>query len=335
MSSIATHRRVRAAFTALVFALTLTACGGGGGAAGTNPATTTTYSSVAMAGELIDYSIDTTNLAYTYTITESQFGLTGKTGSGTLTRNADGSYTPSGVPNARVVVLPNGMLIGAVREQFGASVITVPIIGLSNPVSSASALAATYNYVTRGCLGIVCASAHGTFAVGADSTWTSCPNNNLIGGSCPVTPNSGTLTSLGNGRWRVMHNGTDIGTAIGFSSAGQNVLIVDLKDRRAGGFGIGAIVGAQQTTMTTAQTDGTWIAGSTAGHWAVFTATGTSIAFNSIDGVPSSATTSFSPNVPWTGLATTPAGGVAILAGAGVYVLETAGGQAEIGVKIH
>lgn len=306
-------------------------CGGGS----STPTSGTTFTSVAMAGELLDYTIDTTNLTYSYTITESQFGLTGKTGSGTLVRNADGSYSPSGVPNARVVVLPNGLLLGAVRERFGASVITVPIVGLSSPVTTLDAIAGDYNYIHRNCLLAVCGASHGTFRIAAGATWTSCRGGNVAAGPCSGASASGTLESLGNGLWRVMDGATNIGTALGFASGGQNVVLVDLKDTRSSGFGVGMLVGGQQTPMTTAQTDGTWIAGTSAGHWGVFTASGTTITLNLLDGVPVNFPTTFTPDMPWTGLATTAAGGVGFLAGTGVYVLETAAGGAELGIKLR
>ncbi len=309
----------------------LASCGGGGG----SDASGTKFTSVAMAGELLDYTIDTTHLTYSYTITESQFGLNGKTGSGTLVRNADGSYSPSGVPNARVVVLPNGLLLGAVRESFGASVVTVPIVGLSNPVTTLAAIAGDYNYIHRNCLLAVCGASHGTFQISAAGTWTSCRSGNVAAGICAGASASGTLVSLGNGRWQVMDGSTNIGTALGFASSGQNVILLDLKDVRPGGFGVGMLVGGQQTAMTTAQTDGTWIAGTSTGHWGVFTSSGTTITVTLLDGIAVNLPTTFAPNSPWTGLATTAAGGVGFLAGAGVYVLETAGGGAELGIRLR
>src|SRR5262245_27826422 len=170
----------------------LASCGGGGSS---NSATQ--YTSVAMAGEMLTYTIDPVALTYSYTITESAFNLNGKTGSGTLVKNVDGSYSPSGIPNARFVILPNGLLLGAVRENFGAGVITVPIIGLSNPVSTLNALAATYNYMHRGCLATACATDTGTFVIAANGTWSSCPDANLGAGSCPANGRSGTLVSRG------------------------------------------------------------------------------------------------------------------------------------------
>jgi hypothetical protein len=327
-------RSVRVHSTWLLVALgaLLASCGGGGDAASS---AATQYTSVAMAGELLTYTIDPVALTYSYTITESQFGLTGKTGSGTLVRNLDGSYSPSGIPTARIVILPNGLLLGAVRERFGTAVVTVPIIGLSNPVTSASSLAATYNYMHRGCLSAVCATDTGTFVIAADGTWSSCPGANLGAGACASGGRSGTLVSGGNGLFQVMEGATDVGTAIGFNSAGQNVLLIDLKDVRVGGLGIGLVVGSQQTTLTSAQTDGTWIAGTSAGDWAIFTASGTTITVTNVDGLPVNIVGSFTANAPWQGMATTNGGGLGFLAGNGVYVLETANGYAELGVRLH
>ena len=50
-----------------------------------------TFTSSASIGELVSFSIDTTNNTYSYTITQSSFGLTGTTGSGTLIANSDGA----------------------------------------------------------------------------------------------------------------------------------------------------------------------------------------------------------------------------------------------------
>lgn len=333
MRTLLTSVRIRVTGLLLAIGAALASCGGGD-----PPGNPTAYTSVAMAGELLTYTVDPVKLTYSYTITESQFNLNGRTGSGTLVRNGDGSFSPSGIPNARIVILPNGLLLGAIRENFGGGVITVPIIGLSSPVSTLGALAATYNYMHRGCLGALCATDTGTFVIAGNGTWSSCPGANLGAGNCPANGRSGTLVSRGNGLWQVMEGTTDVGTAIGFNSAGQNVLVIDLKDGRTGGLGIGLVVGAQQTTMTPTQTDGVWIAGTSNGHWAVFTASGNSIDLVNFDGVavpPGTLTGTFSANSPWQGMATTNGGGMGFMAGNGVYVLETANGYAELGVKLR
>ncbi len=322
-------RRLRLLSAGLGVAL-LVSCGGG------NEGDATRYRSVAMGGGLIDYTVDTTNLTYTYTITESQFGLAGRTGNGTLTSNADGSYTPSGAPDARVIILPNGLLLGAVRERFGAGVVTAPIIGVKDPVTSIAALAADYNYVQRGCALAVCPVSHGTFRIDAAGAWSSCRDGNFAAGACTGTAANGVLESRGGGLWRVKSDdGTDIGTAMGFNSAGQNVLIVDLNDRRTGGFGIGMLVGGQQVAMSSTMADGTWIAATGSGQWFVFTASGSDIVISQIDWLPVNLDTTISANNPWTGMATTGWGDVGFMSGAGVYMLETTAGDAELGVKLR
>jgi len=331
MHTLFTAWRTRLWWLLLIVASALASCGGS-----MESSATMKFTSVAMAGELLDYTLDPVNLTYTYTITDSQFGLNGKTGSGTLTRNLDGSYSPSGAPNVRIVILPNGLLLGAVRERFGTAVVTVPIIGLSNPVSTVSSLAGTYNYMHRGCVTGVCFGLVGTFTIAANGGWSSCPGANPGAAACPAGGHSGMLNPLGNGRWQVMDGSTEVGTAIGFNSGGQNVLLIDLKDQRtSGGFGIGIVVGSQQALLTAGQTDGTWIAGTTGGNWAVFTASGTTTHVSSFDGVPVDLNGSFTANAPWLGMATGSGGGVGFLAGTGVYVLETANGYAEIGVKLR
>jgi len=173
--------------------------------------------------------------------------------------------------------------------------------------------------------------------IGSNGTWSSCPGADLSAGACPAGGHAGTLVSRGNGLWQVVEGTTVVGTALGFNSAGQNVLLIDLKDTRtSGGLGIGLVVGAQQAMLTTAQTDGLWIAGTSTGNWAVFTASGTTLTLNSVNGIPVGGVGgTFIPNSPWLGVATTNGGGTGFMAGNGVYVLETGNGYAELGVKLR
>ena len=320
----------------LFFGIAVAACGGGGGGGGGGTSTgapATNYTAAAMAGELLTYTVDTTNLTYSYTITDSQYGLAGKTGSGTLIHNSDGTYSPSGISNAKVAILPNGLLLGAIRETINGILTTIPIVGISNPVTALTL--STYNYIQHSCLTGSCGSGYGTFQITAAGTWTSCPSGNLTTG-CPGTTNSGTLNSLGGGRWQVLDaTSTNIGTAIMLNSGGQQVVFLDLKDTRIGGFGVGLLVGSSQQSVTTAQTNGNWVAVSTTGNHATFSVSGNQVSYLTINGVTSILTTTFTSNSPWAGFATTASGGHALLAGAGVYAYENAGGYAEIGIKIN
>jgi hypothetical protein len=110
---------IRTILSGITVGLALVGCGGGGGGGDTGnpPVTAVTYQAVATAGELVSYSVDTTALTYSYRIVESAYGKTGATGSGQLTRNADGTYTPSGF-QGKVAVLDNGLLVGQIYEDL-------------------------------------------------------------------------------------------------------------------------------------------------------------------------------------------------------------------------
>jgi hypothetical protein len=315
------------AFWVVLSVLFLSACGSGGGGDGGNTSTTTatgtSYTAAAAIGELLTYTLDTTNLTYSYTITESQYGLTGKTGSGTLTANGDGTYTPSGAPNARVAVLPNGLLIGGIRETINGVSRTIPIIGLSNPVTTMASLEATYNSVAVECLAGSCGTGYGTFRLNANGTWVSCVASDYDADPLNCSGHqAGTLNSLGGGKWQVWHNGTDIGTALVFASGAQKVVIVDLKDSRAGGFGYGLLVGSTKIAVANADANGTWRFNSVDGtSGAIVVSNGTYT--HSADNYQTMYTLTL--NSPWDGLVAPQPGGHAILAGTGVYVYENTG----------
>lgn len=324
--------KIKTICTFVLSVLFLAACGsGGGGGDGGSSSTTipttssaTTYTAAAAVGELLTYTLDTANLTYSYTITESLYGLNGKTGSGTLIANGDGTYTPSGAPNARVAVLPNGLLIGGIRETINGVNRTIPIIGLSNPVTTMASLEATFNFVEGACWsGTGCGTGYGTFRLNGNGTWVSCPASDYDTNPLNCSGRQiGTINSLGGGKWQVLHNGTDIGTALIFASGAQKVVIVDLKDLRVGGFGYGLLVGSTKTAVTTSDTNGTWRYNNlngTTGNIVVSNGTFT----DSTDNHQTMYTLTL--NSPWNGLVTPQTGGHAILAGTGVYVYENTG----------
>jgi len=323
---------IKLAVVAVVISL-FGGCGGGSSSTTSTASNSgpTSYTSAAMVGELLTYSVDTTALTYSYTITDSQYGLSGHTGSGTLTHNPDGTYSPSGISNAKIFVLPNGLLLGAFRETINGVLTTVPIIGMSNPVTTFSAAAGTYNYVERYCITGTCTSDYGTFQITSGGTWNSCRLGNLTTG-CTGTASSGTLNSLGGGAFQVLNGATVIGTALVLNSGGQNVVMLDLNNASNG---LGLLVGSAQQTVTTTQTNGTWYGASNTGLYGTFTATGSQIAYIAVNGVATNATSTLTSNAPWAGFATSGSGGVALLAGTGVYASVNSGGYAEIGIKIN
>ena len=313
----------------LIAVALLASCGGGD-----EP---TRYRSVGMTGEAIDYRVDTAGLSYEYSITDSSSGLAGKTGSGSLAPNADGTFTPSGVDNSRVAALANGIMLGAVRERFGDADATMPFIGLRNTTKTTAALAAQYNYVHRGCsTATTCDASYGTLRIESDGTWSSCREGNMAAGACMGSVDSGTLESLGNGEWRVKSaDGSDIGTATGYGGAGQKLFVLKLKDARGDGFGNGMLIGGEQALMTAEIADGTYIAGMNNGAWFQFTGKGSEVNITQLNFEPMDFKVTVTPNAPWTGMTTTAWGEIGFISAAGLYLLKTPGGDLELGVKLR
>ncbi|HVL54969.1 MAG TPA: hypothetical protein VM491_00575, partial [Burkholderiaceae bacterium] len=289
----------------------LAACGGGGdgGSAGGGPSAApltvspgpgaATYSGAALVGELITFTIDTASLAYSYTIVESQFGLAGRSSSGTLIRNPDGTFRGSGLPDAQIVVLPDGVLLAAVRENFGSGLRTVPVLAVRDPHSALAAGAGTYNYVARGCPADLCATDHGSLRIDADATWSACSQGNVATGCDGGAAGSGTLNALGNGRWQMIAGGAQIGTLMMAGGGDSKFAVVDLRDLRANGLGRGILVAAAQRPVSPASTAGNWVAGGSNGNWATLEIDATQIRYTSLNRVNLDATLGFNPNHPW------------------------------------
>lgn len=261
----ATIRRVLTVLATVACA----ACGGGGSGGGTPPPTPTpvTYTGAATPGELVTYTLDTSSLTYSYTIAESEYGLAGHTGSGSLTAEGNGVYALSGIDGGKAiaVVLPSGLMVAVIHDTFNGVTKTVPVIGVSNPVTSLASLAASYNTVSRRCPTTDCHQTvaptdFGTFVVTSNGAWTHCSQADYATNptACVGGAVSGTLTDLGGGRFHVYSaSGTLLGTLLALTAPnGQNVLLIDIHD--PGYFGYGIFVGAAQTVLAASDVAGTW-----------------------------------------------------------------------------
>lgn len=303
-------------------AVALSACGGGGGGASNNvPATAVSYQSVASEGELVSYFVDTTAMTYSYEVLDSAYGKTGAIGSGRLTRNSDGSYTPSGF-TGKIVVVQSGLLLGSIYEDLngdGAPEV-VPIIGMSNPVNSLAEAVGVYNFISRQC-GLSCTNYYGTVRINSDGTWTSCVGADLSATSYTCQSSvSGGVTTVSAGRATLTFNGSNAGSMLIFkdASTGQKAILLDLNGRT--GLGKGAIFAASQSLPTSA--DGDWAYLHTNGTRGTVTVSGTAFTDSGRlrDGTsygPSSG--SFTRDQPWKGFVTTGTGSVLITAGSGLY----------------
>ncbi|MGA7748995.1 MAG: hypothetical protein WCA63_02495 [Gallionella sp.] len=200
-------------------AILVVACGGGGGS---SSGFSQTYSSSAGAGEVLQFSVNTTNLTYTYKDIGTSYAASGvvpgQSGTGSLTSNGNGTYTvgPSNdgfITSGRVFPIQNGFLVGHVlltSTIFGPY--KIPVFGISNPITNISQLAGNYNYQGFACtsrsfgdvlgLSFGCHSHFGTITISASSVastndFTRCKSGNYIiasGVACAATV-SGTISA--------------------------------------------------------------------------------------------------------------------------------------------
>lgn len=300
----------------------ITACGGGGGgSANTGSTTAISYQAVASEGELVSYSVDTTAMTYSYEILESAYGKKGATGSGQLTRNSDGTYTPSGF-NGKVAVLQSGLLLGAIYEDLNNDGVrdVVPVIGMSNPVNSLAEAVGVYNFISRQC-GTRCTNYYGTAKVNSDGTWTSCVGANLSAPSytCQASAGGG-VTSMNAGRATLTLNGISAGSMLIFKdpSTSQKAILLDLNGRT--GLGKGAIFGASQSLPASADGDWTYLhTNATRGTVTVAGNTYTDSGRLSNGSTYGPSRGSFTRDQPWSGFVTTEDGAIFMTAGSGLY----------------
>jgi len=260
------------AFMAILTSLFLAACGGG---SAPPPATgfSQTYTTSATAGELMTYSIDTTALTYSYTITKSSYGCEVSnspchSGSGTLTKNNDGTFTPSGSPSSKIRALQNGLLAGSVTMVFNGVAQTVPIIGIANPITTIADLAGTFNFMSLQCsaksygLFTGCSTYQGTASLGNNGTFTTCTGDNLGANTHTCTNTvTGTMTSLGGGVWQFQGTSPTVGATTNYLLAftapnGQKVAFLDFND--ASVFGYGQAVLSTQAATSASDLVGTY-----------------------------------------------------------------------------
>jgi len=221
-------------------------------------------------GELLRYAIDTNHMLYSYVILESDYGLQGILGRGTLILDPDdGTYKPSNDPNACLILIPDTVLMGGVEISQDTLMLFagVPVVSLQyNP----NEIAGTYNYISFACdahlsAGVCLAgyqSYYGTFIMSPDGTWQACdrgdtddPNHH----PCQGPIDTGEWTDPGNGRIQMTSSGIEVGTAMFLpSQTSRQILIMDLKDRPALGAGPGMLIGIRKQDLNSAILGGTY-----------------------------------------------------------------------------
>ncbi len=253
----------------LLAAWGLAGCDEAGGGAGDGAGVR--YNAGASVGELLRYTLDLDGMKYSYEIVESQFGQLGQTGAGTLSKNEDGSYTPSGAPDTSVIVLPNGMLFGAETVTWGGAQRQLLYAGakaLGGPVVPQE-IAGTYNTIEYSCSPDVdpaCGpgayfTSYGTLKVNADGTFVACPRGDVedqAAHPCEATQ-PGTWTDEGGGLIAAKVGDVQLGTVtVVPSSGGGRALVMDLRDVPPFGTS-GIMVGVRRVALAGQDLSGTYL----------------------------------------------------------------------------
>ncbi|NIM52950.1 MAG: hypothetical protein GTN78_13045 [Gemmatimonadales bacterium] len=220
-----------------------------------------TYIAGGSVGDLILYTVDQIALTYSYEVLESEFGLTGVTGSGTLTVNPDGSYTTS-PDQARVVLLPNTLVVGMAEVAAGGGTTDMYFAGVPQLETTydPAQVAGTYNMIGFECFdplsGGACTAGYragyGTFRVDAGGTFEHCTEGDINDtGNHPCREHGGgTWVDQGNGIVQASAGGmVQASVTLLPSPSGGKVLIVDVKNR-PGQAGPGLIVGVKRQDVS-------------------------------------------------------------------------------------
>ena len=347
-------------YTLAVASLALVAaCGGGGG--GVSTGFTQNYVASASQGEVITYSVNTTAMTYEYKVIKSQYGCELPTsnchsGSGTLTRNSDGTYTPSGSADTRIFALQNGLLVGTIK--LGTMPAT-PLIGIPNPIDNAEKLAGTYNYNSIQCpsksngMMTGCSGGHGSLTISAVSA-TTISYNICVSADIENSNRVCSSTSTGTGtldpvykKWKFYRTGsTQENYAVAFNANNnQKVAFLDFND--PGGYGYGQAALSEKVAAVPADLEknlGRWFMvslapGRNSGYAVITVERDGGIRTVQPDG--SISTTTAIPNTPWNGffsLSTDP-NNRGLMAGDGLFSMTSPndlGGNAKyfIGMKM-
>jgi hypothetical protein len=317
--------------TVSTLAVTLNGCGGGTSTettSTTSTSSTTVYNAAASEGELMEYSLDETNLTYSYKITDSAVGLDSSTHTGTLTTNSDGTYTPSSAQDAKVLILPNKLAIAATKLTINGTDRYTLVVGVPTTTNNVqfSDIAGTYNYVSLQCLTVACnnstgapESAYGTFNISTSGSWVECTRSNYTASPTNCAGrDSGALNLLGNGKFQITSaSSTNLGTAMFYHSpTGQKIMVIDLKNY-FGSYGRGMMFGVPQVAANLGgDLDGTYHWNTTLGNSGSVSTSGANYTFSGGE------TGTMIADTPWLGMVDA-AGGYAMMADEGVYMFTS------------
>lgn len=230
-----------------------------------------TYNAAGSIGELLRYELDIVGLSYDYEIVDSAFGLKGKKATGTLIKNADGSYSPSSDPDASLIVLPNGLVVGS-EELEVAGKPTVMLFAGTPAVAAAytpAEIAGVYNFIEFTCDKSVDPScgpgayftSYGTVKVEAGGSFEVCGRGAIDDQQAHPCEGGGTLggswSDNGDGVIALKLAGADFGSCMLLPSAsGGKVMVIDQSG--SGALPPGLIVGVKKVSVGGEDLSGTY-----------------------------------------------------------------------------
>ena len=336
-------------------AVMVVACSGGGGS---SSGTTGSYFAADGLGEVLQFSVNTSNMTYSYALIDSPLVNPPHTGTGALSSvNPVGTYavlasSDGFIQGGKVFPIANGVMVGDVNlYTFPAT--NIPVFSISNPFTTLLSVNGVYNYQGFSCSasGVAdvtnnsgCASHLGTMLIaGSSSTeaiYADCNGGDITAASgCSSTPSTGRIVpSAGTaGVYDLRKAGIGhIGWFFAFTAPnGQVVGVIDHDDSSTPEYGFTvlsphtpvAIGGSNGSYLVeTNENQEQWVKISTTSTTDASGVTSTTTLYTSTaqSGVPGTLT----PNVPWDGLSTyylpasgvSPAvSGVAMVTGTGAY----------------
>lgn len=300
----------------LMVAALAAACGGG------SSGFTQTYISSAGVGEVLQFTVDTANMVYTYTVSHTSYAasgvVAGQTGAGSLvSRNSNGSFDlgPSNdgfISGGRLLPMQNGLLAGHVQINAVGGANNIPVFGVSNPIVSVAALAGTYTYQGFSCsaLGIAnvygntaCVSRIGTITVTSSGAYTLCKGgdiNTSPGANACKALATGTVNALASpGVFDFTNASGHIGWLFAFAApGGQTVAVIDHDDSLSATHEYGHSVLSTYASMVLGATDGNYFVNNNEGGESLVIVSGVNVTSTAISGVTGTLTL----NSPWPGL---------------------------------
>ncbi|MDD5059351.1 MAG: hypothetical protein PHQ60_15955 [Sideroxydans sp.] len=191
-------------FLAAISALILAGCGGGSSSSTTPPTTLTyTYTVSAGVGEVLQFTINKTNLTYSYSVIKTSYAASGvsagQTATGALTDSGSGFYavgtsSDNFIQDGKLFPVNDGLLAGHVRINSIGGANRIPVFGVSNPITQLASLAGTYNFQGFACgaPGIAnvtgnpaCSTNYGTITIDAVGNVTKCDHGDIT--TAPTT----------------------------------------------------------------------------------------------------------------------------------------------------